>query len=100
MQILPCQGVSAVPLNPIPDFSHVHIGLSPTTRRDGAMKVNSYFKNKGELMLKMKKWALEWKFEYKIVYSSKSRVIMRCVDENCSWRMRATKLSWPDFFCG
>ncbi|WZZ25921.1 hypothetical protein YC2023_009322 [Brassica napus] len=49
-------------------------------------------------MLKMKKWALEWKFEYEIVYSSKSRVILRCVDEICSWRMCATKLSWQDFF--
>ncbi|WZZ25922.1 hypothetical protein YC2023_009323 [Brassica napus] len=44
--ILPCQDVSAVPLNPSPDFNHVHIELSPTTRRDGAMKVDSYFKSK------------------------------------------------------
>ena len=43
-------------------------------------------------MFRMKKWALEWKFEYKIFYSNKSRVVLRCVGDNCSLRMRATKL--------
>ena len=51
-------------------------------------------------MLSMKKWALEWKFEYKIVYSNKSRVVLRCVGDNCSWKMCATKLSCSDFLCG
>ncbi|WZZ81119.1 hypothetical protein YC2023_101691 [Brassica napus] len=46
----------------------------------------------------MKKWALEWKFEYKIFYSNKSRVVLRCVGDNCSLRMRATKLLVQIFF--
>ncbi|XP_013689853.2 uncharacterized protein LOC106393727 [Brassica napus] len=91
-------GVSTVPLNSLPDFSPVHIGLSPTTRGAGDIKVNRYFKTKGELMLRMKKWALEWKFEYKTVSSNKSRVLLSCVDDNCTWRMRATKLPLSDFF--
>ncbi|CAN7076598.1 unnamed protein product [Brassica oleracea var. botrytis] len=86
------------PLNALPDFSPVHIGLSPTTRGAGDIKVNSYFKTKRELMLRMKKWALEWKFEYKTVSSNKSRVLLSCVDENCTWRMRAIKLPLSDFF--
>ncbi|CAN7015042.1 unnamed protein product, partial [Brassica oleracea var. botrytis] len=90
-QSLLYEGVSAVPLNALPDFSPVHIGLSPTTRGAGDIKVNSYFKTKRELMLRMKKWALEWKFEYKTVSSNKSRVLLSCVDENCTWRMRAIK---------
>ncbi|XP_048637589.1 uncharacterized protein LOC106409502 [Brassica napus] len=90
--------VSTVPLNALPDFSPVHIGLSPNTRVAGDIKVNSYFKTKRELMLRMKKWALEWKFEYKTVSSNKSRVLLSCVDENCTWRMRAIKLPVSDFF--
>ncbi|CAN7092263.1 unnamed protein product [Brassica rapa subsp. narinosa] len=86
------------PLNALPDFSPVHIGLSPNTRVAGDIKVNSYFKTKRELMLRMKKWALEWKFEYKTVSSNKSRVLLSCVDENCTWRMRAIKLHVSDFF--
>ncbi|CAN6974234.1 unnamed protein product [Brassica rapa subsp. trilocularis] len=97
-QSLLYEGVSTVPLNALPDFSPVHIGLSPTTRGAGDIKVNSYFKTKRELMLRMKKWALEWKFEYKTVSSNKSRVLLSCVDENCMWRMRAMKLPLPDFF--
>ncbi|XP_048623585.1 uncharacterized protein LOC111205747 [Brassica napus] len=92
------EGVSTVPLNALPNFSPVHIGLSPTTRGAGDIKVNSYFKTKRELMLRMKKWALEWKFEYKTVSSNKSRVLLSCVDENCTWRMRAIKLPLSDFF--
>ncbi|KAL0755823.1 hypothetical protein Bca101_093491 [Brassica carinata] len=57
------EGVSTVPLNSLLDFSPVHIGLSPTTRGAGDIKLNRYFKTKGELMLRMKKWTLEWKFE-------------------------------------
>ncbi|KAL0696234.1 hypothetical protein Bca4012_063414 [Brassica carinata] len=92
------EGVSTFPLNAFPDFSPVHIGLSPTTRGPGDIKVNSYFKTKGDLMLRVKKWALEWKFEYKCVSSNKSRVLLSCVDDNCTWRMRATKLPLSDFF--
>ncbi|XP_033138752.1 uncharacterized protein LOC117129297 [Brassica rapa] len=97
-QSLLYEGVSTVTLNALPDFSPVHIGLSPNTRVAGDIKVNSYFKTKRELMLRMKKWALEWKFEYKTVSSNKSRVLLSCVDENCTWRMRAIKLSVSDFF--
>ncbi|KAL0715629.1 hypothetical protein Bca4012_064951 [Brassica carinata] len=92
------ESVSTVPLNALPDFSPIHIGLSPTTRGADDIKVNSYFKTKGELMLRMKKWALEWKFEYKTVSSNKSRVLLSCIDDNCTWRMRATKLPLSDFF--
>ncbi|CAN6828387.1 unnamed protein product [Brassica oleracea] len=92
------EGVSTVPLNSLQDFCPVHIGLSPTTRGAGDIKMNRYFKTKGELMLRMKKWALEWKFEYKTVSSNKSRVLLSCVDDNCTWRMRATKLPLSDFF--
>ncbi|CAN6915924.1 unnamed protein product [Brassica oleracea] len=49
-------------------------------------------------MLRMKKWTIEWKFEYKTVSSNKSRVLLSCVDDNCTWKMRATKLPLSDFF--
>ncbi|KAF3575759.1 hypothetical protein DY000_02029717 [Brassica cretica] len=40
-QCLLYEGVSTVPLNSLPDFSHVHIGLSPTTRGAGDIKTES-----------------------------------------------------------
>ncbi|XP_024014702.1 uncharacterized protein LOC112088545 [Eutrema salsugineum] len=60
--------------------------------------VNKHFKNKDELMLQMRKWALDWKFEFRSAWSNKTRVVLRCVDPNCTWRMRATKLPSSNFF--
>ncbi|CAF1863290.1 unnamed protein product [Brassica napus] len=40
----------------------------------------------------------EKQFEYKTVSSNKSRVLLSCVDENYTWRMRAIKLPLSDFF--
>ncbi|XP_024014440.1 uncharacterized protein LOC112088402 [Eutrema salsugineum] len=60
--------------------------------------VNKHIKNKDEMMLQMRKWALDWKFEFRSAWSNKSRVVLKCVDPNCTWRMRATKLPSSDFF--
>ena len=76
MLVLPNKCVYAVIFNVIPEFSHVYIRPSPNTRGTGNIKMNRYFKNKEKLMMKMKKWALELNFEYIIVSSNKSRVIL------------------------
>lgn len=44
--VFPYEGVPAVHLNVIPDFSHVHICLSPTMGGVGNINVNVYFKSK------------------------------------------------------
>ncbi|XP_024008405.1 uncharacterized protein LOC112084075 [Eutrema salsugineum] len=76
----------------------VSIGCSHSTGGTDNLHVNKHFKNKQELMFKMRKWALEWKFEFKSLWSNKSRVVLGCVNDKCTWRMRATKLDSSDVF--
>ncbi|CAH8349596.1 unnamed protein product [Eruca vesicaria subsp. sativa] len=71
----------------------ISVEYSYSTRDSDGLHVNQRFKNKQELMLKMRKWALEWKFEFRSLYSDKSRVVLVCVDDKCTWRMRATKIN-------
>uniref|UniRef100_A0A1J3IMA2 Transposase MuDR plant domain-containing protein n=1 Tax=Noccaea caerulescens TaxID=107243 RepID=A0A1J3IMA2_NOCCA len=73
-------------LHPAPD-------LSPGfDRATDDIHVNKCFKNKQELMFKMRRWALKWKFEFRTRWSDKSRVMLGCVDDKCSWKMRATRI--------
>lgn len=50
------------------------------------------------MMFKMKKWALERKFDFKFPWSNKSRVLLRCIDDKCTWRLCATVVPHSDFF--
>ena len=44
--VFPYEGIPAIHLNDIPDFSHLHTWLSPTMRGSGNINVNGYFKSK------------------------------------------------------
>ncbi|XP_010424359.1 PREDICTED: uncharacterized protein LOC104709441 [Camelina sativa] len=46
----------------------------------------------------MRLFALEFKFEFRSLWSDKTRLILGCVDPSCNWKMRATKLKSSDFF--
>ncbi|WZY88855.1 hypothetical protein YC2023_045590 [Brassica napus] len=83
----PFQGVSAIPLNLIPDLSPVHIGLPPTIIAIKQRRIN----------VEDEEIVLRGEVEYKAVCSNKSRFVLRCVSDNCSWGMRATKVSCLDF---
>ncbi|CAA7021357.1 unnamed protein product [Microthlaspi erraticum] len=74
-------------LNAAPDLTPVLNGVT-----DDDIHVNKYFKNKQELMLKMRARALNGKFVFRTRWSDKSRVMLGCVDEKCSWKMRATRI--------
>ncbi|KAL1207798.1 hypothetical protein V5N11_013972 [Cardamine amara subsp. amara] len=49
-------------------------------------------------MARLRKWALERKFEFKTLWSNKTRVILGCVDDKCSWRLRALVVPHSEFF--
>ncbi|XP_019095110.1 PREDICTED: uncharacterized protein LOC104757102 [Camelina sativa] len=85
-------------LVPALDLIPISMVSSHSTRGADDIYVNRYFKNKEELMLKMRKWALEWKFEFRSLWSNKTRVILGCVHDKCSWKMRATRVLSSEFF--
>ncbi|XP_010468295.2 PREDICTED: uncharacterized protein LOC104748331 [Camelina sativa] len=85
-------------LVPAPDLSPISMVGSHSTRGADDIYVDRYFKNKEELMFKMRNWALEWRFEFRVRWSNKTRVILGCVDDKCSWQLRATRLKSSEFF--
>ncbi|XP_023643347.1 uncharacterized protein LOC111831935 [Capsella rubella] len=48
--------------------------------------------------MRMRKWAIEWNFEYRTLWSDRTRLILGCLDVTCSWRLRAAKVKSSDFF--
>ncbi|XP_024027683.1 uncharacterized protein LOC21396860 [Morus notabilis] len=56
------------------------------------------FKNKDTLSRTISMIALKEKYQYRVFKSDKTRIILRCVDENCKWRVRATKYNETDMF--
>ncbi|XP_009102953.1 uncharacterized protein LOC103829047 [Brassica rapa] len=85
-------------LHSAPYSSPVSLGCSQSPGATNDLHVNKYFKDKQDLMLTMRKLALESKFQFKSRRSNKSRVVLGCVDDKCCWRMRATKHASSDFF--
>ncbi|XP_010471419.1 PREDICTED: uncharacterized protein LOC104751207 [Camelina sativa] len=73
-------------------------GFSHHTQGTDYIHEGKYFKNKAELMMKMRLFALEFKFEFRSLWSDRTRLILGCVDPRCNWKMRATKLKSSDFF--
>ncbi|CAE6074247.1 unnamed protein product [Arabidopsis arenosa] len=92
------RGNKSLDLIPAPDRSPIPIGGVHSTRGPDDIYVNKYFMNKAELMQKMRTWALEYKFEFRSRWSNKDRVVLVCVDDKCTWRMRAIRVVSYDFF--
>ncbi|XP_031257229.1 uncharacterized protein LOC116115200 isoform X2 [Pistacia vera] len=93
------------------DVPHVEYGDKLHVRRsDNSVAVvdplNSYedivcgkmFANKKELRKKLKLGAVKNNFEFKVKKSTKDRFEVVCADENCKWRLRATKLKDEEYF--
>ncbi|KAL5537762.1 hypothetical protein UlMin_045566 [Ulmus minor] len=64
-----------------------------STFGDGSdLHEGQYFKNKKALYRKLTDVALAGNFEFRTTRSSKSLWVIKCVDPNCSWRLRASKV--------
>ncbi|XP_022849931.1 uncharacterized protein LOC111372026 [Olea europaea var. sylvestris] len=56
------------------------------------MRVNQLFPSKYDLISKLQLLVVKCQFEYKVKKSNKSTSTIVCIDENCKWRLRATKI--------
>ena len=68
-------------------------------RHDGSdFALGQHFESKEDLNLKLSLVAINGKFEMKTHKSTKTLKEVRCVDDNCLWRLRARKLPNSNFF--
>ncbi|CAN6573105.1 unnamed protein product [Malus baccata var. baccata] len=65
---------------------------------DGDIMVGQLYSSKKELQKQLAMIAMRKNYEFKVERSTKDRLEIRCVDGNCKWRLRATKLQVSEFF--
>jgi MuDR family transposase len=59
-------------------------------RIDEQFGVGQQFSTKSELKVKIVDFHVQRNIELEVINSSKSKLVMKCKDFNCSWRMYAT----------
>ncbi|CAA3012848.1 uncharacterized protein LOC111398915 [Olea europaea var. sylvestris] len=64
----------------------------------GDVQVNKLYKSKKELQTKLHMLALRKNFEFKVKKSNKNIFTVICINDDCQWRLRATKLRESNFF--
>ncbi|KAG7640806.1 Zinc finger PMZ-type [Arabidopsis suecica] len=53
--------------------------------------IEKFFKDKDEMVFTLRMFAVKHNFEFHTVKSDLTRYVLHCIDENCSWRLRATR---------
>ncbi|KAL9308344.1 putative transposase, MuDR, plant, Zinc finger, SWIM-type [Arabidopsis thaliana] len=53
--------------------------------------IGKFFKDKDEMVFTLRMFAVNHSFEFHTVKSDLTRYVLHCIDENCSWRLRATR---------
>jgi hypothetical protein len=61
-----------------------------TTWIDEQFGVGQQFNTKSVLKLKIADFHIQWNIEFKVINSSKSKLVMTYKDSNCPWRMYVT----------
>ena len=57
------------------------------------------FATKELLQAKLYDVAMQGYFEYKVVKSNKTLYMAECINENCKWQVRSSKLPNFGYFC-
>jgi hypothetical protein len=65
---------------------------------DEDLHVDQLFDTKRDLQEAAHRIAMKHNFEFKVKKSNKSTYTIICVDNNCSWRLSATKMDTNEFF--
>ena len=66
---------------------------SDSTFRDGSdLHEGKYFNTKKDLKRKLSDIAMKGNFEFRTRKSNRSLWVIECIDPNCSWRLRASKI--------
>ncbi|KAL6536104.1 hypothetical protein OROHE_012948 [Orobanche hederae] len=82
----------------ISSFSLVRSSSSVRIPEGEDIKAKQLFSTKKALTEKLQLLALKFHFEFKVKKSDKSVYTIVCVDENCGWRLRATKMKNSEIF--
>ncbi|KAL9299082.1 putative transposase, MuDR, plant, Zinc finger, SWIM-type, MULE transposase [Arabidopsis thaliana] len=53
--------------------------------------IGKIFKDKDEMVFTLRMFAVKHNFEFHTVKSDLTRYVLHCIDENCIWRLRATR---------
>ena len=56
------------------------------------VEVGAMFASKKQLKAACQMFATRANFEYKLLKSDKSRMIIKCIGEGCSWRLHASNV--------
>lgn len=72
--------------------------LEDVMTSENEFKVSTLFENKKELQLKLHKYAMSQNFEFKVEKSTKDLWYVRCMGENCTWRLRAVRGKFSEMF--
>ena len=62
------------------------------------LQVNQMFETKDELQTKLHEVAVHGNFEYKVVKSNKWLYVVECINKNCKWWVRGSKLPNSGYF--
>ncbi|KAG7559351.1 Zinc finger PMZ-type [Arabidopsis thaliana x Arabidopsis arenosa] len=78
-------------------FSNISEGSAPVggstiSASSNTLYCGKLFKDKKEMGRQMQLFAMENNFEFRTKKSDSTRYILRCIDEKCSWRLRATRV--------
>ena len=63
-----------------------------------SFEIGQNFVSKEELKNKLYEAVINNYWEMKIVKSDKSLYVVKCVDDDCQWRLRAAKIPMSEFF--
>lgn len=64
---------------------------SSSANHSDGLEVKQVFSSKKELRKKLNLLAVRENFEFKVYKSDKDRLLLTCVDNNCKWRLRASR---------
>lgn len=64
----------------------------------GTVKLGQMFENKLDLKTKLHLYAMKNNFEFKVKKSGTKEWYISCIDDKCSWRLRARKLEKSEMF--
>ncbi|RVW26440.1 hypothetical protein CK203_086130 [Vitis vinifera] len=74
------------------------IGTSDCGTNDDHIEEKQIYSSKKEVQKKLYIIALKEKFEFRTIKSTTKLLVLQCVDNECKWRFRATKLGSSNFF--
>ena len=80
------------------DHITVKEGIYGECGMSGEIEEHRIFRSKKDLMTCLSIISMSEKFQYKVFKSKPSFVVVRCVHNSCSWRVRAKKLVESEYW--